>query len=270
MSQMTSYPMLVDSHAHLSMPDFDHDRDQVLHQARRAGISAILCPMEISDPKNRHQTLELITKNPDVIAAAGIHPHQAKLFDDALMLDISSLAEKGSIHAVGEIGLDFHYNHSTHEDQITALRQQLTLAQRLDLPVILHSRLAADDILESVHAEHYTRGGVLHCFTENYDFAKKMLDRNFFISFSGILTFPGAHSLRETARKLPLDKLLVETDSPFLTPVPYRGRVRRNEPFYVIETARMLADLLKLPLDEIASRTTGNFETLFMFEIKKS
>jgi len=269
MLQPTLPPILVDSHAHLGMKDFDHDRDQVIRKARQAGISAILCPMELSDPENTRQTLELISENPDIIAAAGIHPHQAKLFDDAYEAKISKLAGQNSIRGVGEIGLDFHYNYSPRKEQISALRRQLALAQRLDLPVILHSRLAAEDILESVHKEHYTRGGVLHCFTEDYDFAKKMLDCNFFISFSGILTFPSAYSLRETARKIPLDKLLVETDSPFLTPVPYRGKVRRNEPFYVKQVALFLADILGLPLDEIARHTTFNFESLFMFEIKK-
>lgn len=269
MPQPTSQPVFVDSHAHLGMPDFDQDRARILLRARQAGIAAILCPMEISDLQNTSQTLDLISEDPNIIAAAGIHPHQAKLYEEIHAARISELSKEGSIHAVGEIGLDFHYNFSSRDEQISALRKQLVHAQNLDLPVILHSRLAAEEILDSVRGERYTRGGVLHCFTEDYDFAKKMLDHDFYISFSGILTFPSAHSLRETARKLPLDRLLIETDSPFLTPVPYRGKIRRNEPFYVQQIAITLADLLKSPLDEIARRTTRNFESLFMFEIKK-
>jgi TatD DNase family protein len=137
----------------------------------------------------------------------------------------------------------------------------------MNLPAVIHSRLAADEILFGIKEEQFTCGGALHCFTEDWEFARQMLKHDFYISFSGILTFPQAHSLREVARRLPLEKLMVETDSPFLAPVPYRGKIKRNEPAYVTETLKYLADLKEVSFTEAAIRTTANFEKCFGFEI---
>ncbi len=172
----------------------------------------------------------------------------------------------GAIRAVGEIGLDYHYDLSPVESQKEALRRQLALAAGAGLPVILHSRLAGPDIIAAVDGERFRAGGILHCFTESWDVARAMLDRGFHVSFSGILTFPKAGDLRDVAARVPLDRLLVETDSPYLAPVPYRGSGRRNEPAYVVETARVLAGVRNIPFEDLAEATTANFARLFPFE----
>lgn len=260
-------PGLVDSHAHLDMPDFDPDRDEVIERAFAAGICAILCPMEVSDPESMRKTQSITDRYPNIIAAAGVHPHAAKEFTPGLGQKIRDLAGRGAIHALGEIGLDFHYNFSAREEQIGAFRTQLVIAQELNLPAIIHSRLASDDVAAAIREEGFTRGGVLHCFTEGPEFADHMLDLGFHISFSGIVTFPKAGDIQETARRLPLDRILVETDAPFLAPVPYRGRIKRNEPRYVRETAGFLAELRNIAPDELCEQTRRNFTACFGFEI---
>lgn len=256
-------PLFVDSHAHLGMEDFDIDRDEVIQRAFQEGISAILCPAEITDPRNLSTTLELTETYGKIIAAGGVHPHHAGSCTPACAQKIEELAAEKKIHAVGEIGLDFHYDFSPREAQISAFRQQLNTAQRLGLPAIIHSRKAADTIAQAVQEEGFTRGGILHCFTEDWEFARRMMDSNFLISFSGILTFPNAHALRETARKIPLDRILIETDSPYLVPVPLRGKQKRNEPVFVKETAWFLAGLLQIPVEKLAEATAQNFSSIF-------
>jgi TatD DNase family protein len=250
------------------MEAFDSDRDDVIQRAFQADIRAILCPGEVTEPDNLNNALNLAEKYPNILASAGVHPHQAKDISDASLRTIEELAEKKLIHAVGEIGLDFHYNFSSSELQVEAFRRQLQLAENLKLPVIIHSRLAEKEITQALAQENFTQGGVLHCFTESLAFAQEMLALGFYVSFSGIVTFPNAHPLRETARQLPLDKIMVETDSPFLTPVPHRGKIKRNEPWLVKETARFLADLKGVSEEEFTRTTTRNCEACFMFEIK--
>jgi len=250
------------------MEAFDKDRDEVIHRATQAGIQAILCPGEVTEPENLAKTLSLAEGHPNIIASAGVHPHQAKDLSEDAIKTIEELAKKGLIHAVGEIGLDFHYNFSSKEAQIKTFRRQLQLAEDLKLPVIIHSRLAEESVTQALVEENFTQGGVLHCFTESFDFAKDMLAHSFYVSFSGIVTFPNAHSIRETARKLPIERILVETDSPYLTPAPYRGKIKRNEPWLVKETALFLAELKQIPEDEFAQATSRNFQACFMFEIK--
>jgi TatD DNase family protein len=257
---------LVDSHAHLDMVEFDPDRADVVRRAGQAGVVAILCPADLTRPESLPAIAGLAGGAPAVLAAAGVHPHQAKDLSPAHLAELRKLASAGSIRAVGEIGLDYHYGFSPAEDQRRALRDQLALAGEAALPVILHSRLSGPDIVAAVDGERFVRGGVLHCYTEDWGTARAMLDRGFFVSFSGILTFPKAGDLREVAAKVPLDRLLVETDAPYLAPVPYRGSGRRNEPAWVVETARVLAGLKGLPLDRLAEATTGNFAALFPFE----
>jgi len=259
---------LVDSHAHLDLEDFDPDRNQVLERAFQAGVKIILCPADITKPKSLQITMELITKYDNLLAAAGIHPHQAKYFKLDLAPKIRKLASSKKIVAVGEIGLDFHYNFSLPKEQIETFRHQLNLAQELALPVVVHSRKAGQEVAHSVKEEHFSRGGILHCFTEDWETAKRMMNYNFLISFSGILTFPKAQSLREVAQKIPLESLLIETDSPFLVPVPYRGKNKRNEPSYVLEIAKVLANIKNTSLAALAGTTTRNFKSIFKFEKK--
>ena len=254
---------LVDSHAHLNMEEFDNDRDEVIERAFKAGVKAILCPAEITDKKNLNTTFVLTKKYNNIIAAAGAHPHHAEKFTPENAAHIKTLAETKQIHAIGEIGLDFFYNHSSPKQQIKAFRKQLNIAQKLNLPAIIHSRSASNEVISAIKEENFTWGGVLHCFTEDWEFAQQVLKLGFYISFSGILTFPKSHSIREAARKITLNKLLVETDSPFLTPVPYRGKIKRNEPVYVKETAKFLAEIKNISYEEVAAVTSRNFKTCF-------
>jgi len=257
---------LVDSHAHLDMPEFDADRSDVVRRAIASGVVAILCPADLTRAASLPAIAGLAAEFPTVLAAAGVHPHQAKDFVPGHVGELGELAARGSIRAVGEIGLDYHYDFSPAVLQRETLRAQLAFAEGAGLPAILHSRLSGPDIVAAVDGAGFRRGGILHCFTEDWATARAMLDRGFFISFSGILTFPKAGELREVAGKVPLDRLLVETDSPYLAPVPYRGSARRNEPAFVVETARVLAGLRGLSLEDLAGATTRNFAGLFPFE----
>jgi len=256
----------VDSHAHLDMDDFDPDREEVIRRAQQAGVRAILCPMDVTSLKSIQTALEMSSRHPDFYVAAGVHPHQARLFNPDFLSRIKEFARDKNIRAVGEIGLDFHYDYSSPDEQRAAFRPQLALAKDLRCPAIIHSRDAGREIAAAVQEEYFYSGGVLHCFTEDWEFAKTMLDWNFFISFSGILTFANAQPLRDIAQKLPLNRILIETDSPYLTPAPFRGIKKRNEPALVLETARVLADLKKASVAEIARATTQNFYKAFRIQ----
>jgi len=256
---------LVDSHAHLDMEEFGQDRTEVVERALRAGLRAILCPSELTQESSFPIIRGLRQKYSCIIAAAGVHPHRAAQIKAAVIDGLRDLAALREIAAVGEIGLDFHYDFSSPAEQHRAFREQLGLAQQLGLPAIIHSRNAGQEVIRAVREEKFSRRGILHCFTEDWDVAKEMMDHGFFISFSGILTFPKAQELRETAKRIPLDRLLVETDSPFLAPVPHRGR-KRNEPAFVVETALVLAELKAVSLIELAEATTRGFFSLFPFE----
>jgi TatD DNase family protein len=255
-------PDWIDSHAHLDMEDFDPDRDEVIRRAFAAGVTAVLCPADLTSDKSLRTTLNIVAGHPSFLAAAGVHPHQAKLFSEDHARKLKELCSSRSIAALGEIGLDFHYDFSTPKEQQRAFRNQLCLADEFRLPAIIHSRLAGAEVVDAVRKQGFRSRGILHCYTEGWDTARTMIDLGFYISFSGILTFPKAGSLREVAVKVPLDRLLIETDSPYLTPVPFRDR-KRNEPAFVVETARVLADLKHVSLEKLAEATTGNFFSLF-------
>ena len=248
------------------MDDFDPDREEVIRRAQQAGVRAILCPMDVTSLKSIQTALEMSSRHPDFYVAAGVHPHQARLFNPDFLSRIKEFARDKNIRAVGEIGLDFHYDYSSPDEQRAAFRPQLALAKDLRCPAIIHSRDAGREIAAAVQEEYFYSGGVLHCFTEDWEFAKTMLDWNFFISFSGILTFANAQPLRDIAQKLPLNRILIETDSPYLTPAPFRGIKKRNEPALVLETARVLADLKKASVAEIARATTQNFYKAFRIQ----
>jgi len=254
---------LVDSHAHLDMEEFDEDREQVVERAFQAGLCAILCPADLTVERSLEKTLGLAARFPALRAAAGVHPHQAAHFRTEHLTRLRELCAEKKISAVGEVGLDFHYDFSPAESQRPAFRAQAALARETGLPLIIHTRSAGQEAADIVEQENPPAAGVLHCYTEDWALAERMLDRGFYISFSGILTFPKAASLREVARRIPLDRLLVETDSPFLSPVPFRGLVKRNEPRYVIEVAKTLAELKGITPERLAEATTANFFRLF-------
>src|SRR5437773_7403975 len=255
----------VDSHCHIDGPEYDTDRDEVIARARDAGVTTML-NVGTGDPQSGafERAVELAEKHTDVYCAVGIHPHDAKLFDEAVEKRLLRLAEQSKrILAWGEIGLDYHYDHSPRDVQREVFRQQLRLARDRKLPVIIHSREADNDTIAILSDElgGYERAGVMHCFGGSLNMARAAIDLGFFVSFAGNLTFKKAGDLREIAQQLPLDRLMVETDCLYLSPVPFRGR--RNEPARVVETARYLAELHGKELNAIGNITVGNFKKLF-------
>jgi TatD DNase family protein len=255
----------IDSHCHLDGPEYDADRDEVIARARAAGVTAML-NVGTGDPHSGafERAVDLAEKHEDIYAAVGVHPHDARHFDDAAEKKLLDLIKQSRrVIAWGEIGLDYHYDHSPREVQREVFRRQLRLARSVQLPVVVHSREADDDTITILSEElaGHERGGVMHCFGGSLTMARGAIELGFFVSFAGNVTFKKAETLREVARQLSLDRLLIETDCPYLTPVPFRGK--RNEPARVIETARCLAELHGKGLQEIARATTGNFCKLF-------
>ncbi len=257
--------MFVDSHAHIDGPEFDSDRDAVIQRARDAGVSAIL-NVATEDPHSGslERAIALAEKHSDVYAALGVHPHDARLFDDEAQIRITDLlSQSRRVIAWGEIGLDFHYDNSPRDVQLTVFRKQLRLARNARLPVIIHTREAEAETAEILKAEWDGSGlpGVMHCFSGSGRLAQQAIELGLSISFSGIITFKKADELRAVAAGVPHDKLLIETDCPFLAPIPYRGK--RNEPAYVVEVARCLAGIHGMSLESTAELTTNNFKRIF-------
>jgi TatD DNase family protein len=241
--------MLPDSHAHLSMPAFEHDLDEVVARAREVGVDRIMtCATSLADAQENLA----VARRHGLKASVGFHPHQARQWDDQSEEVLRRLiAASPEIAAVGEVGLDYHYGFSPPPVQRDVLRRQIALARSVGLPLIIHAREATED-LKTILADEKAReaGGVLHCFSEDAALARFCLDLGFYISFSGIITFRNAGGIREAARIVPLDRLLVETDSPYLAPVPHRGR--RNEPSFVVEVARLVATVKATALTDLA------------------
>ena len=257
--------MFVDSHCHIDGPEYDADREEVVARARDAGVTTML-NVGTGDPHSGafERAVELAEKHEEIYAALGIHPHDAKLFDDAAERRLIDLVNQSKrVIAWGEIGLDYHYDHSPRDVQRDVFRRQLRLARDRKLPVVIHSREADDDTIAILREEltNYERGGVMHCFGGSLQMARDAIELGFFISFAGNLTFKKADELRNVARQLPLDRLLVETDCPYLSPVPFRGK--RNEPARVVETARCLAELHERSVEELGEITSENFVRLF-------
>ena len=258
--------MIVDSHCHIDNDAFDEDRDDVVQRAREAGVVAML-NIGTGDPHSDdfRRAVAVAEQYEDVFASVGVHPHDAKLYDDRAEEHLIELARSSNkVIAWGEIGLDFYYDHSPRDVQGEVFRRQIRTAGALGLPVIVHSRDANDETVEII-AEECGRpefaGGIMHCFGGTPEMATRLIELGFMISFAGNVTFKKADNLRDAARAVPLDKLLIETDCPFLTPIPLRGK--RNEPAYVAHTARFLAELYGISADELAEKTTQNFMEFF-------
>jgi len=249
-----------DSHAHLSMPAFEPDLASVAARAREAGVTRVMtCATSLADAEVNAR----LARQHGFLAAAGFHPHQASEWDETSEAALRALLDANPhIAAVGEVGLDFHYSYSPHDVQRDVLRRQVGLARSVRRPLVIHCRNARDDLRALLTEERASEaGGVLHCFSEDEDFARFCLDLGLYVSFSGIVTFKKAEGIREAAKVVPLDRLLVETDSPFLAPVPHRGR--RNEPALVVEVTRFVADLKGLPIEQVAEAVSANFDRLF-------
>jgi len=271
---------LVDSHCHIDGDAFDADRDEVVQRAKGAGVAAML-NIGTGDPHSDdfRKAVAVAERYENVFASVGVHPHDAKLYDDAAEEHLLELARSSKVIAWGEIGLDFYYDHSPRDVQIEVFRRQIRTARRLELPIIIHSRDADDEtiaiLLEEcsrktengkLKAENDGfRGGIMHCFGGTAAMATELMKLGFLISFAGNVTFKKADNLRDAARVVPLDKLLVETDCPFLTPIPLRGK--RNEPAYVEHTARFLAEFYGVEFELLADRTTRNFLDFFRLEL---
>jgi TatD DNase family protein len=261
--------MFVDSHAHIDGQEYDADRDEVVSRAREAGVRAIL-NVGTGDPQSGslERAVEAAERYGGVYAAIGVHPHDARLYDAEAERRIQTLAEQSArVIAWGEIGLDYHYDNSPREVQREVFARQLRAARELNLPVVIHSREADEETVEILTAQLQgaERRGVMHCFGGSPWMMERVVELGFMISFAGNVTFKKAEDLRTVARHVPLERLLIETDCPYLTPVPFRGR--RNEPALVIEVARFLAELHDLTTAELGRQTTANFESFFNLKL---
>ena len=255
----------VDSHCHIDGSEYDADRDEVITRAHDAGVTTML-NVGTGDPQSGafERAVELAEKYESIYAAAGVHPHDAKLWNDRAEQRLLDLVKQSRrVVAWGEIGLDYHYDHSPRDLQREVFRRQLRLAREAHLPVVIHSRAADDDTIAILHEEldGYERAGVMHCFGGSLLMAQSAIQLGFYVSFAGNLTFRKAGDLRAVARQLRLERLLVETDCPYLSPIPFRGK--RNEPARVVETARCLAELHEKELAEVGRITSENFGKLF-------
>lgn len=261
--------MFIDSHAHIDGEEYDADRDEVVSRAREAGVRAIL-NVGTGDPLSGafERAVRVAEEYENVYAAVGVHPHDAKLFDEEAAERLQRLArESHRVIAWGEIGLDYHYDHSPREVQREVFRRQIRIARELALPVIIHSREADSDTVSILREELTGEGrqGIMHCFGGGAEMALGVLELGFMVSFAGNVTFKKAEDLRAVARLIPLERLLLETDCPFLTPVPFRGR--RNEPARVREVAECLAGLHGLTTEEVGNITTANFSRFFNLDL---
>jgi TatD DNase family protein len=251
----------IDSHCHVTADAFDTDREAVLARARAAGVEILIAVGAGYGLDDNQAAIDLAERDPAVFATAGLHPHDARLLDDAGRARLRAWLAHPKVVAVGECGLDYHYDHSPRDVQRRVFAEQVALARELGAPVSIHVRddgpAAYEDLLAIWRSESGgSLAGVLHCYTHDLPFARRALDQGLWISFSGILSFKRAGALREVARALPLDRVLVETDAPFLAPEGHRGR--RNEPAYVALVGQALAAALGRPADEVAHATSAN------------
>lgn len=250
---------MTDTHCHLHLRQFDPDRDEVVARAEANGVTKII---EVGiDLESNKEAIALANRYPQVYAAVGIHPHEAGKASQKTWMELRSLASQPGVVAIGETGLDYYRQHSSRQKQKEALKRQLSLARELKKPVIFHDREAHDDLLAMVEEHGEGLAGVFHCFSGDLAMAKSCLEMGFYISIAGPVTYRNAHRLRELARTLPLERLLMETDSPFLPPHPYRGR--RNEPAYVKLVAQEVAEIRGVSFEELAQATTENAALLF-------
>jgi TatD DNase family protein len=252
--------MLIDTHTHLDDARYNDDREAMIVRAREAGIAALVtigCDLATSQ-----SGVALADQHDFVYASIGVHPHEVKHIQGTWYDEFRRLAKNRKVVAYGEIGLDYHYNHSSPKEQRDRFREQIQLARELKLPVIIHTREAQVDTITILREEKASEiGGVFHCFSGDAWLAKDALELGFYLSFSGILTFHNATMLRDIVKHTPLDRVLIETDCPYLAPVPYRGK--RNEPAYVVEVAKQLGAIYDRPFVEIAGQTSENARTLF-------
>jgi TatD DNase family protein len=253
---------LIDSHAHIQGKEYTGEAETVIQRAHEAGVEQIIVVGGAGDMSSNTAAVTLAESNPGLYATVGMHPHDAKDVGKEELRELRELAAHPKVIAVGETGLDYFYNHSSREVQRRVFAQFIRLALEVRLPLVVHEREAASEAAVLLRNEGIGRArGVIHCFTGDYNAARDYLDLGFYISFSGIITFKNADPLRNVVRRVPLERMLVETDSPYLTPVPYRGK--RNEPAHVRWVAETIAKVKAIPLEEVAETTSRNVRDLF-------
>jgi len=257
----------IDTHCHLNFPQFHHDMEGVINETFKAGVIKVVNIG--TNLQTSKESVNLASRYKNIIASVGIHPHDAKTIDANALKQLESLAKDSKVVAVGEIGLDYFRNFSAKEHQKQAFIKQLQMAIRLEKPIIIHCRDAYGDILnilDEIYLPHLKRRlpGVIHSFSSGPKYLKEFLKRGFYIGFNGMITYPGNEQLIEAVRTVPINKLLIETDAPFLAPQNYRGQ--RNEPKWVIDVARMVAEIKHTNIDEVAKLTTDN--AMRLFELK--
>lgn len=250
--------MLIDTHAHIEMKEFEVDREEVIKRAREAGVRYLISVG--ANMAGSKKAVELAGKYENVYAAVGIHPHDVKEMDDSTIQTLRELARHPKVVAIGEIGLDYFKEFSPKELQVVKFRELLSLAKELNKPVVIHDRDAHEDTLR-ILKEEGIQNGVVHCFSGDNEFAKEILKLGFYISFTGVITFPKAGEARKVIEAVPIEKIMVETDCPYLAPVPHRGK--RNEPAFVREIAKTIAEVKGLSLEDVARITTLNVKELF-------
>ncbi|MEC9488230.1 MAG: TatD family hydrolase [Halanaerobium sp.] len=251
---------LIDTHAHLDDRRFNKDREEVIKRAGEQGVKTIVNIG--ANLASSRQAVEIARQWLNIWAVVGIHPHQAREVDSGVLRAIERLAGDDRVLAIGEIGLDYHYDNSPRDIQRRVFRTQLRLAHKLELPVVIHSREAEEDTLQIMEEEDIAGlGGIMHCFPGGLEFAQRCIDMNLYLAFGGILTFGSADTARSVVEKMPLEYLLLETDCPYLTPHPHRGK--RNEPAYVRLVAEKVAEIRGLQMEKVAEITSRNFWNLF-------
>jgi TatD DNase family protein len=250
---------LTDSHCHLDDKQFDADREAVIERALAAGVTCMLTVGTGDGPPDLEAGIRLAEAHECLWATVGVHPHDARKACPETWRKLEQLVAHPKVVAVGEIGLDYHYDNSPRDQQQAAFIEQLRIARELAKPIVIHTREAWEDTWRLLE-QHWQGVGILHCFSGGPLEARRALDMGFYLAFGGVVTYPKADGVREAAKLTPLDRLLIETDAPYLAPVPHRGK--RNEPAYIVETARRLAELRGDSVDELASATTENFQRL--------
>ena len=256
--------MLIDSHAHLEMPEFKKDLEAVIQRATDSGVEYIFTVG--TERKDWKRALEIANSYPSIYAILGVHPHNAKEIDDQTYPMLKEFCLNEKVKAYGEIGLDLFRNLSPRDVQLKRFREQIGLAKELELPIVVHDREAHQETLAILKSEKAEAcGGIIHCFSGDYEMAKVCIDMGFYISIPGSITFKNAEPLREIVKKIPLEFLLVETDAPFLTPEPFRGK--RNEPSYVRYTAQKVAEIKNVSFEKVAEVTTENALRVYRMKV---
>jgi len=253
---------LIDTHAHLDFDDFNQDREEVFNRAHKIGVEKIVNIG--ADLEGSRRAVELAENQDDVYASVGIHPHEADTVNEESLAEIKALAASSKVKAVGECGLDFYYDNSPRKIQKEAFRKQLDLALELELPVVVHSREAAAETLEILdQTADFADNLIFHCYAYGPDEIEAIIKRDYYVAFGGLITFKSAQPIRDALKKMPLDRILLETDAPYLTPAPHRGK--RNEPAYLEHIVKKAAEIKGISAEEMGEITTENAERIYKF-----